>query len=115
MKRSLQYRKSMAESSNISSFGQNYSLQTEVRHFFKIILLGDAGVGKTAILKQFLEEKFEDNYACTISPDYKSKSILIDDNAWVEMIIWDTCGQERYRTLTRQYYRDTKGNIFYNF
>lgn len=107
MQKSLQQRMN----ANESFLHQNRSMQTEIRHFFKIIILGNVSVGKTSILQQFLEESFDESYSCTISADYKSKSLLIDDNTWVEMNIWDTCGQEKYKTLTRQYYREARGCI----
>jgi small GTP-binding protein len=88
-----------------------FSMRTEIRHFFKIILLGAVAVGKTSIMKRYCEEKFESEYSCTLSADYKIKSILIDHNSWVEMNIWDTCGQEKYKNLTKQYYKNSKGCI----
>ena len=95
----------------------NTSMQTEIRHYFKLILLGNVAVGKTSILKQFIEEKFDEQYSCTISADFRVKSMLIDHNTWVEMNVWDTCGQERYKTITRQYFKDAKGKfqiLFFN-
>ena len=76
---------------------------------FKVILLGNIAVGKTALLTQFLDTAFNETYTCTISVDFKVKSILIDENIVTDLQIWDTCGQETYRTLTRFYYRDTQG------
>jgi small GTP-binding protein len=87
-----------------------HSMQTEIRHFYKVILLGSVAVGKTSVLRQFLENKFECEYSCTIGVDFKNKSILIDHNTWVEMSIWDTCGQEKFRNLTKQFYNNAKGN-----
>jgi small GTP-binding protein len=110
MYRSLQERERVSMGLSVSNDSiMNTSMQTEIRHFFKLIILGNVSVGKTSILKQFIEEKFEDKYDCTISADFSVKSMLIDHNTWVEMNIWDTCGQERYRTITRQYFKDAKG------
>jgi Ras-related protein Rab-2A len=96
--------------SNIDdSYYQNLSIQTEIRHYFKVIILGNVAVGKTSIMSQFVDDKFLDNYKCTISADRQVKSVLVEDNTWVEMNIWDTCGQEKYKTITRQYYKDAKG------
>jgi len=85
------------------------SMRTEIRHFYKIILLGAVAVGKTSIMKRFCEEKFDSQYSCTLSADFNIKSILIDHNTWVEMNIWDTCGQEKYKNLTKQYYKNSQG------
>lgn len=115
MNRSLQDRQRVSMGlSSLSSVDRSimdYSTQTEIRHFFKLIVLGNVSVGKTSILRQFVEEKFDEKYECTISADFCVKTMLIDDNTWVEMNIWDTCGQEKYRTITRQYFKDAKGKI----
>src|SRR5687768_2891226 len=78
---------------------------------FKIILIGDAAVGKTSILQRFIHNKFKFEYNCTIGVDYCVKSIPLDSDSIVDMQIWDTCGQERFKTITRQYYRETDGII----
>jgi small GTP-binding protein len=103
-------RKSLKQRMNIDdSIIHNRSMLTEIRHYFKLILLGNISVGKSAICKQLIESKFDDKYQCTINADYRVKTLLIDDNTWVEMNIWDTCGHEKYKTVTRQYYKDAQG------
>ena len=77
----------------------------------KTILIGDAYVGKTSILQVFMSNKFTTDYKCTIGVDFWVKSIYIDDITTVDLQIWDTCGQERFKTITRQYYSDTHGCI----
>jgi Ras-related protein Rab-2A len=86
----------------------NISFEREM-YRFKVILLGNVAVGKTSIISQFLDNKFLNEYTCTISVDFKVKSLLLDENLIVDLQIWDTCGQETYRTLTKQYYRDAQG------
>lgn len=78
---------------------------------FKTILIGDASVGKTSILQRFIHNRFKIEYNCTIGVDYWVKSLQIDNQYTVDLQIWDTCGQERFKTITRQYYRDTHGCI----
>lgn len=78
---------------------------------FKIILIGDASVGKTSILHRFLHNKFKAEYSCTIGVDYCVKSLVLDNKTTVDLQIWDTCGQERFKTLTRQYYQSTNGKF----
>lgn len=91
-----------------SGFGQelyNNSFEYQIqREFFKVILLGDLHVGKTTLANMFLKEK----NMCKIMMDYNSKEIIIN-NVRVEIQLWDTCGQEEYKSLTKQYYRDAKG------
>jgi small GTP-binding protein len=78
---------------------------------FKVILLGDIAVGKTSILSRFVEEKFTAEYKCNVGVEFKVKSLFLDESTGADLQIWDTCGEERFRTITRQYYRDTHGVI----
>ena len=78
---------------------------------YKVILIGDASVGKSSILQRFIHNKFKIEYFCTIGVDYWVKSLSLNKENIVDLQIWDTCGQERFKTITRQYYRDTHGNI----
>lgn len=78
---------------------------------FKIILVGDTSVGKTSLVNRFMGFEFQENYQCTINADFKIKSLTIDQSTGAELTIWDTCGQERYRSITRQYFRDAHGVI----
>lgn len=78
---------------------------------FKVIMLGNVAVGKTAIINRFVDNTFLENYKCTLQTAFRSNSINIDRKSNVNMKIWDTCGEEKYKSLTRQYYRDTHGII----
>jgi len=77
----------------------------------KIILLGDVSVGKTSILGRYINNSFDEKYKCTIQVECKTKMIDLDLNTVVKMNIWDTCGQEKFRILTKQYYRECQGAI----
>jgi Ras-related protein Rab-18 len=77
----------------------------------KIILIGDSGVGKTSLLCRFLDKNFSINQPCTVNADFKIKTLNIDSSTSAELIIWDTCGQEKYRSLTKQFYKDAHGII----
>ncbi len=79
---------------------------------FKVILLGDIAVGKTSILSRFVEDKFTSEYKCNVGVEFKVKSLFLDETTGADLQIWDTCGEERFRVITRQYYRDTCGNCF---
>ncbi len=89
---------------------QNLSFE-RVIYRFKVILLGNVAVGKTSIIHQFFDSKFINQYTCTVSVDFKVKSLLVDENTTADLQIWDTCGQEIYKTITRQYYRDSNGKL----
>jgi len=75
----------------------------------KIILLGDAGVGKTSISGRYIDSTFKDNYQATIQVEKRMKIINEDDKTSVRLNIWDTAGQEKFRSITRQFYRDCHG------
>ena len=76
---------------------------------FKIILIGDSNVGKTSLINRFMGFEFQENYACTINADFKIKTLSIDQSTGAELTVWDTCGQEKFRSLTRQYFKDAHG------
>ena len=76
----------------------------------KIILIGNSGVGKSSLVLQFTDRRFDSENCATIGVEYGSRILKIDDND-IKLCIWDTAGQERYRSITRSYYRRTHGVI----
>ena len=66
---------------------------------FKIIIIGDTGVGKTNLILRFSDENFKDNYVATIGVDFKTKTMELGDKR-IKLQLWDTAGQERFRTIT---------------
>jgi len=78
---------------------------------FKIVLIGNVAVGKSSIIKRFIHNEFNKSYLCTVGTELSRKSLLIGGNKRANLFIWDTCGQEKFRTVTRQYYRDTQAII----
>jgi len=70
----------------------------------KVIILGDSGVGKTSLMNQYVNQKFNKQYKATIGADFLTKEITIDDKA-VTLQIWDTAGQERFQSLGTAFYR----------
>ncbi|CAF1128676.1 unnamed protein product [Adineta ricciae] len=73
---------------------------------FKIMLLGDSGVGKTCLLVRFKDDTFlSGSFIATVGIDFRNKSIVINDK-YVKLQIYDTAGQERFRSVTHSYYRD---------
>ncbi|XP_020706547.1 ras-related protein Rab-37 isoform X3 [Athalia rosae] len=79
----------------------------ETCHFhWKVMLLGDSGVGKTCLLLRFREGHFlAGNFLSTVGIDFRNKVVTVD-GARVKLQIWDTAGQERFRSVTHAYYRD---------
>jgi len=73
-------------------------------HLFKLVLIGDSGVGKSCILLRFADDSFTESYITTIGVDFRFRTINVN-NKNVKLQIWDTAGQERFRTITSAYYR----------
>merc|ERR1712154_757130 len=70
----------------------------------KIIIIGESGVGKTAVLHQYVMNKFIQEHKATIGADFLTKEINVDDKV-VTLQIWDTAGQERFQSLGNAFYR----------
>ncbi|XP_019869147.1 ras-related protein Rab-35 [Aethina tumida] len=79
-------------------------------HLFKLLIIGDSGVGKSSLLLRFSDNTFTGSYITTIGVDFKIKTVSMD-GLKVKLQIWDTAGQERFRTITSTYYRGTHGVI----
>lgn len=82
----------------------------EYDHLFKLLIIGDSGVGKSSILLRFADNVFSGTYITTIGVDFKIRTIDVEGEK-VKLQIWDTAGQERFRTITSTYYRGTHGVI----
>ena len=77
-------------------------------HLLSLLLLGDSGVGKSALLMRFAEDNFTESFIATIGIDFKIKTITLN-NKTIKLQIWDTAGQEKFRTITSAYYRGAMG------
>ena len=73
---------------------------------FKIIVIGDSGVGKSCLTNKATRNIFEDNYHATVGFEFFTFNLKINDKI-VKLQIWDTCGQELYRSLISNFYRNT--------
>ena len=85
-------------------------MSNEPKYTFKILTLCESGVGKTCILRRFVENKFLKNHLATIGIDFRAKTIQINGYE-VKLKIWDTAGEERFRNITNQYYKGADGII----
>lgn len=77
-------------------------------YLFKLLLIGDSGVGKTSVLFRFSDDAFNSTFISTIGIDFKIRTIELGDKK-IKLQIWDTAGQERFRTITTAYYRGAMG------
>jgi len=84
--------------------------QRDYDYLFKLVLIGDSGVGKSCLLLRFADDAFTESYISTIGVDFRFRTVKID-NKTVKLQIWDTAGQERFRTITSAYYRGADGII----
>ena len=77
---------------------------SDYAYLFKYIIIGDSNVGKSCLMLQLTEEKFKSFVDPTIGVEFGSKKIRIEDTA-IKLQIWDTAGQENFRSITRSYFR----------
>lgn len=82
----------------------------DYEYLFKLLIIGDAGVGKSSLLLRFADDTFTSAYINTIGVDFKIRTVEYQGKK-IKLQIWDTAGQERFRTITATYYRGTHGVI----
>ena len=85
------------------------STSNEVEFVFKILLLGDSEVGKSCFLMRYSDNVFVENYITTIGLDYKLKSVKLDSGKTIKVQLWDTAGQDKYRTIAKNYFKGSHG------
>lgn len=79
-------------------------------YLFRILLIGDSGVGKSCLLLRFADQSYTDSYISTIGVDFKIRTIEVEGKT-IKLQIWDTAGQDRFRSITSTYYRGAHGII----
>ena len=78
---------------------------------FKVVLVGESGVGKTSIITQFIEQTFQEDIQSTTGGTFSTKSVVCDGGKILKFEIWDTAGQEKYRSLTTMFYKDANAAV----
>jgi small GTP-binding protein len=84
--------------------------EDEYDYLFKVVLIGDSGVGKSNLLSRFTRNEFNLESKSTIGVEFATRSIVVDGKR-IKAQIWDTAGQERYRAITSAYYRGAVGAL----
>ena len=78
---------------------------------YKILILGDSKVGKSCFLTRYADKTYQEDYLSTIGMDYKIKNYELENGAIIKLYIWDTAGQDRFRSITSNYYKGADGII----
>ncbi|KAH6829123.1 RAB GTPase-like protein A1E [Perilla frutescens var. hirtella] len=87
-----------------------FKVDEDYDYLFKVVLIGDSGVGKSNLLARFTRNEFSQDSKSTIGVEFATRSIRVHDKV-VKAQIWDTAGQERYRAITNAYYRGAVGAL----
>ena len=88
--------------------GKNISPNNQYDLLFKVLLIGNSGVGKSSLFLRFVDDIWEDNFVPTIGVDFKVKTLSIEEKT-IKLQIWDTAGQDRFRTIISSYYKGGHG------
>jgi len=83
----------------------------DCKYIFKIIIVGNSTVGKSSLLNRYIDNNFNDTYSTTIGVEFGVKYVTLNDNTPIKLQIWDTAGQESFRSITRSFYRASAGVI----
>jgi Ras-related protein Rab-1A len=81
-------------------------MSSDFDYLSKILVIGNAGAGKSCLISRYVDKEYTDNYLNTIGVDFKTKILLINDKK-IKINIWDTAGQEKFRSLVTSYYRNS--------
>ena len=97
---------------NVNASGRLGSIDENMLKFkyeFKILLIGSNSVGKTSILSRYIKNEFRENYKCTIKAEFCVKIVNLNNTTQAKLNIWDTVGEEKFRAITSQYYKESNG------
>ena len=83
---------------------------TKEEYKFKVVVVGDSGVGKTNLIRRFVHDTFSKDSKATVGVEFLSKTYLINNEVF-KIEFWDTAGQERYKSITAAYYKGAKGAL----
>ena len=90
---------------------ENIGYEIRYDHLYKIIIIGDSGVGKTSLLSKYIKGVFPSSPLPTIAIEFATKIIQIKEGGFIKAQIWDTAGQEKYKSITSHHYRKAVGGL----
>ena len=90
---------------------ESSTLNISYDFLFKVSLIGDSATGKTSIITRFIDEVFKEETSTTIGVDFKIVSLDLGENTYAKMQIWDTCGSERFKSITASFLKSCSAFI----
>jgi len=101
----------MSQNSEILNTYEDLGIEMKYDHLYKIIIIGDASVGKTALLSKYLKGVFPTSPLPTVATEFATKIIQIKEGGYIKAQIWDTAGQEKYKSITYHHYKKSVGGL----
>ena len=101
----------MSMNSEILNTYEDLGIELKYDHLYKIIIIGDTCVGKTAILSKYLKGVFPTSPLSTVATEFATKIIQIKEGGYIKAQIWDTAGEEKYKSITFHHYKKSVGGL----
>ena len=101
----------MSSNSEILNTYEDLGIELQYDHLYKIIIIGDTCVGKTAILSKYLKGVFPTSPLSTVATEFATKIIQIKEGGYIKAQIWDTAGEEKYKSITFHHYKKSVGGL----
>ena len=101
----------MSISNEILNTYEGLKIETKYDHLYKIIIIGDTSVGKTALLSKYLKGVFPTSPLSTVATEFATKIIQIKEGGYIKAQIWDTAGEEKYKSITYHHYKKSVGGL----
>ena len=101
----------MTQNSQFLNTYEDLGIEIKYEHLYKIIIIGDTSVGKTALLSKYLKGIFQASPLPTVGTEFATKIIQIKEGGYIKAQIWDTAGQEKYKSITYHHYKKSVGGL----
>ncbi len=101
----------MSSNSEILNTYEDLGIELKYDHLYKIIIIGDTSVGKTALLSKYLKGVFPTSPLSTVATEFATKIIQIKEGGYIKAQIWDTAGEEKYKSITYHHYKKSVGGL----